>query len=279
MRSIVFFIFAVFLCFHPVAQAISAKAYIVLDEEGNVVLEKNADVIHPIASITKLFVVEQAIKLDLDEPILITSRDIADGRMKSTPLRAGNSYSRKELIELALISSDNVAALALARSSPPSTHYANLVEGSGLDPRNKSSARNIADAARTLYITEIGAYSVTPKTHIGNRNSTNPLLNKPGWQFLLSKTGFIGAAGGCLTVVLKIKDSIMTVTILGSSGVRQRWLDLAELRTALGDSDFYIPSFTEKKHAVKSKRVTSKSTSISRKKRVKSVTKSNQVSQ
>ena len=266
MRSILLFVFATLLCFHPAAEAISAKAYIVLDEEGNVVLEKNADTIQPIASITKLFVVEQAIKLDLDELIQITEHDVASGRMKSTPLRAGNSYSRKELIELALVSSDNVAALALARSSPPSTNYANLVEGSGLDPRNKSSARNIADASRELYMTEIGAFSVTPKTHLGSRNSTNPLLNKPGWEFLLSKTGFINAAGGCLTVVLKIKDTIMTVTILGSSGVRQRWLDLAELRATLGDSNFYVPTFTEKRHAVKPKKAAYK-------KRVKSITK------
>jgi D-alanyl-D-alanine endopeptidase (penicillin-binding protein 7) len=275
MRSILLFVLAAFLSFHTAAAAISAKAYIVLDEEGNVVLEKNADTVQPIASITKLFVVQQAIKLDLDELIQVTANDVARGRMRSSPLRAGSSYSRKELIELALVSSDNVAALALARSSPPSTNYANLVEGSGLDPRNKSSARNIADAARELYVTEIGAFSIIPKTHLGGRNSTNPLLNKHGWEFLLSKTGFINSAGGCLTAVLKIKDTVMIVTILGSSGVRQRWLDLVELRTALGDSDFYIPSFTEKKRAVKPTKTANRSSKVTRKKRVKSFTKRN----
>jgi len=261
MRSILPFIFTALLSLHLSAGAMSAKAYIILDQEGNVVLEKNADSIRPIASITKLFVVQQALALDLDEPILVTAEDIARGRMRSTPLRAGIEYPRKELIELALVSSDNVAALALARSSPPSTPYADLVEGSGLDPRNRSSARNIAAASRELYMTEIGPFSVTQKTHIGHRNSTNPLLNKPGWEFLLSKTGFINSSGGCLTVVLKIKETIMTVTILGSSGTRQRWLDLVELRTMLGDAFFYVPSFTEKKSSVKYKKKVKKSRS------------------
>lgn len=254
MRFTLLFIFTALLSLHLSAAAMSAKAYIILDEEGNVVLEKNADSIRPIASITKLFVVQRALELDLDELIRVTTQDISRGKMRSTPLRAGAEYSRRELIELALISSDNVAALALARSSPPASPYADLVEGSGLDPRNRSTARNIATASRQLYMTEIGPFSVMQKTHIGYRNSTNPLLNKPGWEFLLSKTGFINSSGGCLTVVLKIKDRTMTVTILGSSGTRQRWLDLAELRSALGDTLFYIPSFTERT-AVKHKKI------------------------
>lgn len=222
-----------------VAHAITAQSYIVTDMNGAVVLEKNADQVRSIASITKLFVAEQAVKLDLDERIRIEQADISTGHMPSTPLRAGEYYTRYELIQLALISSDNVAARVLAKSSPPDTIYAHLVEGSGIDARNKSSARQLARAARELYTTQVGQFSVLDRTDVGNRRSTNPLINKPGWYFLLSKTGFINRAGGCLVVIVMIKDELMAISILGAN-VRERWRDLIEIRQRLGDYDFYV---------------------------------------
>jgi len=220
---------------------ITAEAYIVTNLNGEVLLEHNPDRERPIASITKLFVAEQAVKLDQDELLTVTKGDYHTGRMRSTPLRVGHSYKRRQLIELALISSDNVAALTLARTAPPDTRYATLVEGSGLDPANRSTARQLAEAARELYLTEVGPRSIELTAEIGARHSTNPLLEKDGWYFLLSKTGFINSSGGCLTVVLRVKSELLTVVILGAANTRQRWADLIELRRRLGDTDFYVP--------------------------------------
>lgn len=229
------------LFFVPVAaNAITAHSYIVVDNAGKVVLEKNPDVVHPIASITKLFVAEQSVKLSPDELIEILQTDVAAGRMRSTPLKVGSSYTRAQLTELALVSSDNVAAIALARSAKPETKRATLVEGSGLDPGNKSTARQLAVAARELYPV-VGPISIRMKTSVGERLSTNPLLNKEGWKFYLSKTGFISQSGGCLVVVLEVADKLMTIAILGSSNTKQRWDDLIELRQMLGDKEFYVP--------------------------------------
>jgi D-alanyl-D-alanine endopeptidase (penicillin-binding protein 7) len=222
-----------------IANAITARSYIVTDMNGAVILEKNADQVRSIASITKLFVAEQAIKFDLDERIKIEEADISTGHMRTTPLKAGEYYTRYELIQLALVSSDNVAARVLAKSSPPDTIYAHLVEGSGIDARNKSSARQLAQAARELYTTKVGQFSILDRTSVGNRRSTNPLINKPGWHFLLSKTGFINQAGGCLVVIVMIKDELMAISILGAN-VRERWRDLIEIRKQLGDYDFYV---------------------------------------
>jgi hypothetical protein len=97
----------IFLLFFPLqALAITAQSYIVTDMQGNVLLEKNADEIRSIASITKLFVAEQAVKLDQDEKIKVTHDDVRHGMMKSTPLIAGKYYTRRQLTELALVSSD-----------------------------------------------------------------------------------------------------------------------------------------------------------------------------
>lgn len=162
--------------------------------------------------------------------------------MRSTPLKVGGSYSRKDLTELALVSSDNVAALTLGRTLPDEVYeHATIVESSGLDPRNKSTARQLALAAKELYQTEVAAVSTRPTTDVGARHSTNPLLTKAGWDFFLSKTGFIKDSGGCLVVIVNVKGKPVTIVVLGATSTKQRWLDLIELRQLLGDSDFYVP--------------------------------------
>ena len=223
------------------AHAITARSYIVTDMEGHTLLEQNADERRSIASITKLFVAEQAIKLNPNEKLTVERADLKAGHMRSTPLRAGGEYTRAQLTELALVSSDNVAAITLGRSDPPATELATLVESSGLNPQNQSTARELAEAARELYKTDIGQISTRTHTELGDRHSTNPLLDKAGWLFYLSKTGFINQSGGCLVVVLKIKEQLMTVALLGASNTKERWQDLIELRRKLGDTNFYVP--------------------------------------
>lgn len=205
-------------------------------------IEKNADEVRPIASITKLIIAEASAKLDQTELIKITKGDIKNGRMRSTPLRVGKSYTRAQLTELALVSSDNVAANALGHSVPLNANsLATLVEPTGLNPNNKSTARQLAAIANALYTTEVAEISTRTSTEIGRRHSTNPLLTKEGWKFYLSKTGFISASGGCLVVITDIAGKKVIAVILGASNTKQRWLDLAELRRDLGDTNFYTP--------------------------------------
>lgn len=231
------------LLLHGTASAITAQAYIAVASDGEVLLEKNADDVRPIASITKLLVAERAAQLDQNELITVTAEDVRAARPSAaTPLRVGRSYTRRELTELALVSSDNVAAIALGRSlSPVLSDRAELTEASGLSSANQASARTIAAAALELHATPVGEVSVQQKTTVGARHSTNPLLNREGWVFHLSKTGFIRQAGGCLVVVLEVKDRLVTFVILGSANTRQRWDDLIQLRRQLGDTDFYVP--------------------------------------
>lgn len=221
----------------------TAEAYIAVDlETDTVLLERNADQERPIASITKLLIAKRAQSLDSAELLTVTKDDLKQGHMRSTPLKVGRSYTRKELTELALVSSDNVAALTLGRTLSEEVYeHATIVESSGLDPRNRSTARQLALLARELYKSELAEVSTKPKTELGARASTNPLLTKAGWSFYLSKTGFIRDSGGCLVVIVQVKERPVTIVVLGARDTKQRWLDLIELRQQLGDKDFYVP--------------------------------------
>ncbi len=255
LAALLFFPLLVHACQHQVidsVSSISAKSYIVTDMNGHVLSERNSNERRAIASITKLFTAERNISLPLDQPIKITREDVKNGRMRSTPLVVGRMYSRKQLLALALVASDNVAANALGRSSsvelvlPSDTTF---IDASGLNQGDESTAHSLADTARSLYKI-LGPLTIQSSVLIGNklRRSTNPLLDKPGWIFLLSKTGFTNPAGGCLLVVLWIKDRLVTVALLGASNVRQRWCDLASIRTSLGDTGFSMPACAAARH-------------------------------
>ena len=243
------------------ANALTAQSYIVTEMDGTVLLEKDADSVRSIASITKLFTTRTAAALDLNELIEIVQSDMKLGHMRSTPLRVGQKYSRGQLMELALVSSDNVAAMALGRVDPevsPLPPNTTIVEASGLDAQNQSTARSLAIFARELVTSDLARTSVQPTVSIagGVRKSTNPLLLRPGWTFHLSKTGFINASGGCLVVVFEAGGRLLTAVILGSRDVPTRWRDLYELRHLLALNDHFAPPdlrkpVTKSKHRYK----------------------------
>lgn len=212
--------------------AITATSYLILDPQGNSIKEYQADIQKPIGSITKLIFINNLVLDPISSLVTITKEDLEQGRMKSTPLRIGRTYTKYQLIELALVSSDNVAVIALSRLNPVFTTFANtsIVEASGLNPNNISTARDIALLAHSIIDSDIAAISTKSTTEVGNRHNTNPFIDKPNWKFYLSKTGFIRSSGGCLVVVLEIKKEIYTIVILGSKNVKERWKDLIELR-------------------------------------------------
>lgn len=254
------------------SNALSAESYIVMEQDGTVLLEKDADTMRSIASITKLFTVRNALPYQLEELIEILPEDMKLGKMKRTPLKVGKKYTRGLLIELALVSSDNVAAMALGRADhetyelPPNTQ---IVEASGLDPLNQSTARDLANFARENIDTNLAKGSVQQTVTIDenvakkkkpdHRNTTNSLLNRPGWSFHLSKTGYIKASGGCLVVVFEAGGRLLTAVILGSKDIPTRWRDLYELRKMLDENDeFASPVIRKIKKAVTRKKLRNK---------------------
>src|ERR1035437_8574208 len=92
----------------------SAKSYLVANEDGTILKEQDGDTVRPIASISKLMVALLASEQDLTESLVIpTKREV-----HSSIPRVVISLSRYELLKLALIRSDNLAAQVLCINLP-----------------------------------------------------------------------------------------------------------------------------------------------------------------
>src|SRR5690606_10980177 len=101
--------------------ALKSSAALVIDQDaGRTLFAKNTDQVMPIASITKLMTAMVVIDADLplDEQIVITraDRDLIKGTRSRR--RFGTALTRREVLQLALMASENRAAEALSRVYP-----------------------------------------------------------------------------------------------------------------------------------------------------------------
>jgi serine-type D-Ala-D-Ala endopeptidase (penicillin-binding protein 7) len=222
----------------------SASA-LVLDAQGNLIYGKDVDTVRPIASITKLMTAMVVLDsgLDLDEVITVTEDDRDSIRMTGSRLRPGASLPRREMLLLALMSSENRAAAALGRTchggragfvarmnekaaslGMSSSHFADPV---GLDGNNVSTA---SDLAKMLAAAEgyplITQSTTTPRMDVrpyANRPpltyiNTNRLLESADWDIALTKTGYINEAGRCLVMRATINGENVSIVLLNSFG-------------------------------------------------------------
>lgn len=234
----------------------SASA-LVLDANGNLIYGKDVDTVRPIASITKLMTAMVVLdaKLDLDEHITISEEDRDHLRMTGSRLAIGATLPRRDLLLLALMSSENRAASALGRTYPGGKvnfvaqmnkkaasldmHNSRFADPVGLDAHNVSTASDLAKmlwAARQYpLITEATTTTnsvVTPYTQRGplTFNNTNRLLKSADWHIGLSKTGYIHEAGRCLVMQAKIEGEDVSIVLLNSFGKLTPYGDSNRLR-------------------------------------------------
>lgn len=204
--------------------SITATNWIVADESGRVIQGKNITEQRSIASITKLMTVMVVIDAgqDMDEHI--------------------RPYTRKELIQLALIRSDNHAAETLCKHYPggrlkcinamneksDSLGMTNtkFVDPTGLGVMNVSTATDliklVSESSKYSSIVESSKTSkvklAIKKTWLHYRN-TNPLVDE---SYVVSKTGYIRAAGGCIVMMLDTDIGRRIVILLGSKNTTTR---------------------------------------------------------
>lgn len=227
-----------------------SESVIVLDaKQGNVIYRKNADKIRPIASITKLMTAMVVLdaKLALNQKISIRSADI--DRLKNTRSRLslGAKLTRKELLLLALMSSDNRAAAALGRTYPGGKRAfvkamnnkafelgmgnSFFVESTGLSSRNVSTARDLAKLVGAAHnyklirkYTTTAAYAVKlpRRKHALLYKNSNILVRRGVWNIDISKTGFLKAAGRCLVMHAQILGKPVIIVLLDSWGKNTR---------------------------------------------------------
>lgn len=222
---------------------------LIYDENGaRALYSKNADTIAPIASITKLMTAMIVLdaQLPLDEEISISVQDIDTLKGTHSRMHPGMTLTRGELLRLALMSSENRAAAALARTYPGGTPAAlakmnekahelgmrntRFLDPTGLNSGNVSTAQDLVKMVQAAQSYELIHRFTTTSSHIvdvaGYRpmrfNNTNPLVKSTSWDINVSKTGYISEAGRCLVMQATIKQRPVVIVLLDSNGKQTR---------------------------------------------------------
>ena len=236
--------------FQPVSSPkLNSTIALIYDEQSQRPLyTKNPDAIAPIASITKLMtaMVVLDVKPDLDEEISVDVADLDSLKGTHSRLRIGTTFTRNEMLKLALMSSENRAASALARSYPGGMQAAvaamnakarklgmlntTFRDPTGLDSENVSTARDLVKmvaAARNYKLIHQYTTTVTHSVE-GARgrelrfNNTNPLVKNASWDIGVSKPGYINEAGRCLVMQAQIRQRSVIIVLLDSAGKNTR---------------------------------------------------------
>ncbi len=248
----------------PSRLMLRSAAALVLDQQtGQTLVEKQAEAIMPIASITKLMTAMVVLdaRQDMQEPLVIEKADMDMIRHSRSRLPVGTRLTRSEALNLALMSSENRAAHALGRSYPGGIEACvkamdakaqalgltetRFQDPAGLSSGNVSSAQDLARLVDAAYrYPQIREYTTCAQAtiHSGRRTlqfiNTNALVRAGRWQIGLSKTGFINEAGQCLVmqamlaerpVLIVLLDSWGRYTRLGDANRIKQWIE-ARLR-------------------------------------------------
>jgi len=250
-----YFAILLFLLSSVCHAAFNSNVVYVVDKDKRPLYDINADKQIPIASITKLMtaIVILDANQSLEDQITIKQMDKDTIKNTNSRLNYGTKLTRKQLLLLALMSSENRAAAALVRNYPKGSKAAikamnkkaielgmyntKFVDGTGLSAKNVSTAKDLAilvDAA-AMYPTIIELSTTSKYTaKIGKRTqtfkNTNPLIrNENGNDILISKTGFTNEAGKC--IIVKQQDAV--IILMDSPNSQTRLNDLLEVRKEL----------------------------------------------
>lgn len=204
-----------------------------------------------IASISKLMTVYTVLteKQDLSEPLLVENKQVTN----NTHIRKGMILTRLDLINLSLISSDNLAAQTLSEHFPGGKtnfvhamnthafelgmHNTRFTEPTGLSPMNYSTVTDIVlltTAVSVFTIVQHAAQSNNVVTSTVNKTKKgqktgyvrgNPTSTYFGHRGIVAiKTGFTRAAGFCITILVHHKNQDYNITMLGAKTKSEREL-------------------------------------------------------
>jgi D-alanyl-D-alanine endopeptidase (penicillin-binding protein 7) len=242
----------------PAKLKLMSANVLVLDAEGdNPIYAKAADEVTPIASVTKLMTA--MVVLDghqsMDELIDVDMQDFDFLKGSSSRLRLGTALPRREMLHLALMSSENRAASSLARHYPGGTHAfveamnakaallglsnTHYADPTGLSPENVSTAKDLARLVKTAAeYPVIRDFTTTPSgyvqpegaSHALGFNNSNPLVKNDKWDIQLQKTGYIREAGKCLVMMATIASKPIVIVLLDSLGKYTRVADAQRVK-------------------------------------------------
>jgi D-alanyl-D-alanine endopeptidase (penicillin-binding protein 7) len=220
------FILLVSLSFSTQAKDITATAWLVANGDGDIIQSENMHERRSIASITKLMTVM----------VILDAKQDLDQFFKP--------YTRKELIQLAIVHSDNRASEALCNhyhggrtacvnAMNAKAKYLGMLDTSFVDPTglgvmNSSTAYDLIKLVKAAeHYEEIVAASNMSVVKIPYKKkkylvfkNTNPLVAHK--DFIISKTGYIRASGGCIVMMLDTKIGRRIVVLLNSKNTKTR---------------------------------------------------------
>lgn len=241
-------------------QIASGSAMVIDLNNHQVLFASHPDRVRPIASITKLMTA--MIVLDshqpLDEMLSVDISHTPEMKGVYSRVRLHSELSRRDLLLLALMSSENRAAATLAhhyrggyaafiramnaRARSLGMTQTRYIEPTGLSTGNVSTAR---DLTKLLIATRkyplIGQLSTTkerqvvfiqPDYSLPFRN-TNHLIYNDKWNISLTKTGFTNEAGHCLAMRTVIKNRPVALVVLDAYGKYTHFADANRLRSWL----------------------------------------------
>jgi len=205
---------------------LTAKSWLVADGTGKIIDGSNMDQVRSIASISKLMTV--MVVLDAQQPM--------DQKI--------GLFTREQLIEMALVHSDNKAALTLCDEYPngaaechkamnAKAHALNMpntkfVEASGLSVFNVSTASELIklvlaakEYPKIVEASQLSEVKIQIKKRWFVFRNTNPIIGKKH-KFIISKTGYIKASGGCIVMMLDTDIGQRIVIVMGSKNTHTR---------------------------------------------------------
>lgn len=244
--------------------AVQSVSALVIEQGGDDPLyQKNANVVVPIASITK--VMTAMVVLDsmpnLQAPIAISDEDVDYLRGSRSRLQVGSVLTRETALLLALMSSENRAANALARHYPGGMEAflaamnrkaqslgmlnTRFEDPTGLTSNNVSTAYDLAKmvgaAHRYPLIREFSTTS-DARVDVSGREleyrNTNQLVKSSTWEIGLSKTGYIHEAGKCLVMQARVADKPVVIVLLDSAGKLTRVGDANRIKRWMESASF-----------------------------------------
>jgi serine-type D-Ala-D-Ala endopeptidase (penicillin-binding protein 7) len=245
----------------PARQELASGSALLVDLKTNQVLySSNADMVVPIASVTKLMTAMVVLnaRQPLDEYLPVTIKDVSEMEGVYSRVRLGSELTRRELLLITLMSSENRAAATLAHHYPGGVEAfvyemnflakamglgrTEFAEPTGLSARNQSSAEDLVKLIRAAEdFPLIGEFSSTQQRTVTFRypsyslefRNTNYLVQKPDWQIDLTKTGFTNAAGRCLVMKTHIAGKPVAFVVLGAYGKLTHMADANRLKKYL----------------------------------------------
>ncbi|MBD8495874.1 D-alanyl-D-alanine endopeptidase [Pseudomonas syringae] len=242
----------------PANLHLASGSTMVVDLQSNKVLySNNPDVIVPIASVTKLMTAMVVLdaRQSMDEVIPVDISHTAEMKGVFSRVKLGSQLSRRDMLLITLMSSENRAAASLAHSYPggypafilamnakartlgmKNTAY---VEPTGLSVYNVSTARDLTklllEARKYPLLSELSATEektvrfTKPTYTLGFRN-TDHLVHRENWDIRLTKTGFTNQAGHCLVLLTNMAKRPVSVVILDAFGKQTHFADASRLR-------------------------------------------------